>query len=179
MDYEIIEAAARRKRIMRIVLFLIILSTLPFYCAGFLLWGTAGGASRGTPTPFLTNTPLGGEVIPTSLPTVTPFSLTITVLAPLQPTPLQFFSGGGSSGGNGGVVPTAYIQPTVYIPPPTQAPTLTPFPTNPPPPSSTPVPLPTEPPLPTNTPVPLPTDAPTDTPIPLPTDAPTTQEAAP
>src|SRR5689334_13267359 len=134
MAYQTVEALERRKRIIRIILFLIILSTTPFYCAGFLLWGTALPAGADACTPIFTNTPIGGDLTPTRQPTLTVLPLTTTVSAPLQPTPLQFIPLnpiGGGTGGGGGVVPTN--QPPVFIPTSTLAPTLTPFPTNAPP----------------------------------------------
>jgi hypothetical protein len=172
MAYQAVESVERRRRILRIVLFLIILSTMPFYCAGFLLWGTAGVRVSTTETPLFTNTPIGGDRTPTGLPTLTPLRLTVTIGIPLQPTPLQFNPGFPGSGGN---VPTQpiFIQPTaVFIPTSTLAPTLTPFPTNTQPPPPTLAPLPTDPPLPTNTPEPLPTEAPLPTDEPPPADAP-------
>jgi hypothetical protein len=177
MSYQTLEALERRKRIIRIILFLIILSTTPFYCAGFLLWGTArpeGAEDRAT---IATSTPIGGNLTPTRQPTLTALPLTITVLAPLQPTPLQFIPINPGGGTGGGTSPTQiFVQPTIFIPTATLAPTLTPFPTNAPP--ATQTPLPTDAPLPTNTPEPLPTEAPlptetllpTSTPEPLPTD---------
>lgn len=172
MAYQTLETIERRRRIIRVILFFIILSTMPFYCAGFLLWGTsrpAGAAARAT---LATNTPIGGDLTPTRLPSLTPLPLTVTVASPLQPTPLQF-NPIRPPGGGGGIAPTQpFVQPTVFIPSSTPAPTLTPFPTNPPPATFTP--LPTDPPLPTNTPEPLPTDPPlpTETPEPLPPDPP-------
>lgn len=182
------EAMERRRRAIRIILFVIILGTLPFYCAGFVLWGTARTRSStdnltltpGTPTATMTSTIPG-------LPTSVPLFLTASLNSPLQPTPLQFFTpiGGGS------VFSTA--TPTLFfIPTSTFAPSLTPFPSNTPVPlpTNTPIPFPTETPIsiPTNTPVPLPTDTPvpppTDTPIlpptdtPIPFDVPTTDPGA-
>src|SRR5437870_842850 len=90
MAYQTIEALERRKRIIRIVLFLIILSTTPFYCAGFLLWGTARPAGAVDRTAIATNTPIGGDLTATRQPTLTTLPLTTTISAPLQPTPLQF-----------------------------------------------------------------------------------------
>jgi type VI secretion system secreted protein VgrG len=176
MSYQTLEALERRKRVVRIILFLIILSTTPFYCAGFLLWGTARPAGSENSTILATNTPIGGNLTATRQPTLTPLPLTITVAAPLQPTPLQFIPINPGTGGGGGTIPTQiFVQPTIFIPTSTLAPTLTPFPTNPPPATATP--LPTDPPLPTNTPEPLPTEAPPPTVEPLPTDPPLPTEA--
>ena len=44
------DAIERRRRNLRIVLFVIILATLPFYCAGILLWGSAPPRARPTTT---------------------------------------------------------------------------------------------------------------------------------
>ena len=138
----------QRRRNWRIALGTIIAITIPFYCAGIFLWGTA--PQKATPTPIGTQqpqivtatsfpptaTPLGGFI-----PSVTP--LAITPLFPTQDTgfPTQSF-------------PTLVIPPTVTrflspTPPlPTQAPppTNAPLPTNPPP--------PTQPAI-TNTPLPF------------------------
>ena len=168
MDFNVIGAAANRQRNIRIVLFVIILMTTPFYCVGFFLWGTARPSSAvGVPTADATNTPIGGDVTATKgFATVTPFGLTPSLLSPLQPTPLQF-------------IPIPH-QPTVFIPPTatpylvpiiptdTLAPTLTlipsaaPLPTDAPQPSFTPPPTFT----PTNTDVPV-VVPPTDTPLPF------------
>ena len=43
-------AVERRRRNLRIVLFSIILGTLPLYCLGILLWGTAPQQNPRTPT---------------------------------------------------------------------------------------------------------------------------------
>ncbi len=167
MDFNRIGAAANRQRNIRIVLFVIILMTTPFYCVGFFLWGTARPSSAlSNPTAAFTNTPIGGNVTATSaFPTVTPFGLTPSLLSPLQPTPLQFIPIPRQ--------PTAYIPPTdtpylvPIIPTDTLAPTLTlipsatPYPTDTPQPSFTPAP--------TNTDAPVPTVAQpiTDTPLPF------------
>jgi hypothetical protein len=164
------EFMAHRQRNIRIVLFVIIVATLPFYCAGFYLWGTASPRSslNGTATLAATNTPIGANITASpGLPTPTLLPLTATALSPLLPTPLQFVPP---------VRPPATA--TVFLPPiiptSTAAPSLTPFPSATPfIPSATPIPLPTNtplPPLPTETPIPPPTDVPppTETPIPLP-----------
>jgi hypothetical protein len=171
MDFNSIGAAANRQRNIRIILFVIILMTTPFYCVGFFLWGTAKPSGLlSTPTVAFTNTPIGqGLMTATSaFPSVTPFGLTPSLLSPLQPTPLQF-------------IPIPH-QPTVFIPPTatpylvpiiptdTLAPTLTlipsstPLPTDVPPPSFTPPPTFTL--TPTNTDVPV-VVPPTDTPLPF------------
>ncbi len=170
-------AIEQRQRNLRIVLFVIILATLPFYCAGILLLGTAtqkAGAS-GTNTP--TFTPIRRTQTPTVRPTNTPFAFgTVTALSPLVPTPGQFFPVATRF-----LSPTPFILPTnIFIPTSTLAPTLTPYPTDVPPPQPTVPPPPTDPPPPTLTPLPTqepPTDPPPPTieepsPLPPPSDTP-------
>lgn len=152
-------AIERRRRNLRIVLFIIIVATLPFYCAGFLLWATAPQrnpiiVSSLTPTlpPLTRETPTR-----VTFPSLTPFGQIGlgTLPPPLVPTPGQFFPPPTrflSPTPPGIIIPTLAATPTdVIIPTSTTAPTLTPLPTNT-----------TEPP----TPIPLPTD----TPPPLDTD---------
>src|SRR6185369_8423108 len=105
MGYDAVGAAAARQRNIRIILFVIILMTTPFYCIGFFLWGTARPSGAiASPTVAFTNTPIGGDVTATSaFPSMTPFGLTPSLLSPLQPTPIQF-------------IPIPH-QPTAYIPP--------------------------------------------------------------
>lgn len=176
MDYQDFRAIERRRRFLRIGLFFIILGTLPFYCAGFVLLGTAGrGETRqaGTTTPTYTPIGLDRSASSTPFPTLA-LPLTATQLGPLRPTPLQF--------NPPPVFPTAtfFFPPTaVFIPTATLAPTLTPFPTTSVPPTATP--LPTNTPLPTETPLPTdppPTDPPpaTEEP-PIVIEPPTTEEA--
>jgi len=151
-------AIEAKRRTLRIILFIIILATLPFYCVGIFLWVSAPqGQSVRTLAPSTntlppltrqaTNTAPGG--VPTSLP-----GFVTSTFSPLFPTPPQFF-------------PPPIIPPTRVIPPtipplvvtatspgliiPTLAPTLTPVPSN-------------TPALPTDTPIP-----PIDTPLPPPT----------
>jgi hypothetical protein len=172
MGYQTLEAIERRRRNIRIILFVIILATLPFYCVGALLWGTAP-RNVAAPTDFApTFTPIGGDqtAVTSTLPvTTTPLFVTATSLSPLQPTPGQF------------TIPTRFITATsIFVPTSTLAPTLTLFPsvTPIPQPTSTPIPLPsnTPLPLPSDTPLPIPSDTPlplpSDTPIPLPSDTP-------
>jgi type VI secretion system secreted protein VgrG len=173
MIFEGIERIIRERRYLRILLFLIILGTLPFYCIGFVLWGTARRPNLSPGLNTATFTPIGADSRPTNTmpPTTTPLAGTATLISPLQPTPRQF-------------VPLPTQPPTVvFIPTATFAPTLTPFPTNLPAPTQTPIPAPTETPLllPTETLLPAPTETPIDTPTdvpllpptetPLPTDA--------
>jgi hypothetical protein len=138
------QAAEQRRHNWRLVLIAIIVITIPFYCVGFVLWGTA--------SPKVTPTPAGqGTVIPTippstaaPSPSATPqgFVISITPLVTLPGTeifpsfvaPTQVF-------------PTAYLSPTPPLPP-----TIPPLPTS--------APLPTQPPFPTapsitNTPLPF------------------------
>ena len=161
MEYQDFTVIERRRRILRVVLFVIILGTLPFYCAGFLLLGTAGQSRNSAVTPPASYTPIQNV-----RPTTTPFPTlglpsNVTPLSPLRPTPLQY-----NPGRTIPIYPTSpviIVPPTdVFIPVNTLAPTLTLFPTDVPP---TDVPPPTWTPLPTD--IPLPTDVPA-----LPTDIP-------
>jgi type VI secretion system secreted protein VgrG len=174
-----LDAVERRRRNLRIVLFSIILGTLPLYCLGTLLWLSAPARDR-TPVPATTSV-VTLQASATGAPTRTDVTFP-TQIVPTQggfPTaqPPQFTF----------VFPTAVIPPTVFIPsqvPPTAtnfvfptatfAPTLTPFPTE------TPIPIPTMQP-PTITPLPslTPTETPTPTetatgtePTPIPFDNP-------
>lgn len=132
----------QRRRNIRLILGAIIALTVPFYCAGFILWGTAPRRdailptpTRGTNTPFVPQTP-GAD---TATPSITPLFTSqpgVTLLPPITiviptafPTTVP--------------LPTRYLSPTAtFLPPPTAVPTNTP------------------PPLPTNTPSPLPFDTP-------------------
>jgi hypothetical protein len=165
---EIAEAVERRRRILRTVLFLIIVGTFPFYCLGFWLWGTApkSGEADQSVTPRATFTPIGNDVTGTRtlIPSITPLGLrTVTPFNPLPPTPGQFFPPAISTRF---LSPTPF--PTIFIPVFTAAPTLTfpPAPTDVPPPTDPPPP--TSPPIPSDTPLP----PPTDTPLPPPSDTP-------
>ncbi len=154
--FDAVTNTANRQRNIRIVLFIIILMTTPFYCIGFFLWGTAGPRASAIPT--ATTTPIGANITPTvGLPTVTRIGLTPSLLSPLQPTPIQFVPINRP--------PTQYIPPTEtpylvpVIPVDTLAPTLTLIP------SATP--FPTDAPLPTFTPPPTFTPVPTNTEVPV------------
>lgn len=114
--------AERSQRNIRIVLFIIILATLPFYCIGFFLWGTAPAATvRATATPTLTFTPLAVDETP--LATATdgpPVLVTATVTGePLQPTPNPIIPGIP-------VNPTRFLSPTPFGVTPIIIPTVTP-----------------------------------------------------
>ena len=137
------QAAERRRHNWRMVLITIIVITLPFYCVGFVLWGTA--------SPKVTPTPAGqGTVIPsiptltaTPSPSATPMGFVISITPFVTLPGTEIFP---SLAAPTQMLPTAYLSPT---PPP--------LPTNPPPPT---VALPTQPPFPTapvitNTPLPF------------------------
>ncbi len=138
----------RRRRNLQVVLFLIILATLPFYCAGFVLLGTAPGA-RATPTARPTTPAALTRTIATSTRVAFP---SLTPLpgggGNLPPTPGQFFPTAA--------FPTAFfptsILPTAtffVFPTSTDAPSLTPYPTDVLFPTATesPIPFPTDPPV--------------------------------
>lgn len=111
----------RRKQNLRLVLFVIILATLPFYCAGIFLWGTApqnagqrtptGSATvRATVTALATRTPIGFATIPGGFPTSGPLPNTPgNWFPPVQPT-------------FGGFATATFVYPASSTP----APTLTP-----------------------------------------------------
>lgn len=162
----------RRRQLLRFVLLGVIVLTIPFYCIGFFLWGTAPQINPATQEATLgaTNTPLGGELrlTVTATSTIPLFGTSTQVLAP---TPGQFVP-----------LPTSVLPPTFVYLTPTSAPTLTPIPTNTPtfttlpptlvPPSNTPVPTNTSLPTSTNTDIPTATTIPpTNTDIPTPTDS--------
>jgi hypothetical protein len=143
----------RQRRQLRVVFFGIIVATLPFYCAGLLLWSTAPQPNRPTPTaPVVQTLPPTTVVFPTRTnpgegATIPP---TFTQVQIIQPTfqivtqpPIILPP----------VLPTAtpFIFPTI-----TPAPTLTPFLTD------TPLPIPTSTPAPTDTALPIPTNTPVD-----------------
>ena len=164
-------AMERRRRNLRIVLFVIILATLPFYCAGFLLWATApqrGASAQPLPGGSVTATftPLATSNI---LPSNTPFGLITAIptsLSPLQPTPGQFIP----------PAVTRFLSPTPFtFPTLTQAPTLTPFPTFSPP-TATPFVAPTATLfVPSATPFVEPTPIPPIESTPIPFDSPTAE----
>lgn len=118
----------RGRNTLRIIFGAIILITLPFYCLGIILWGTAParGVVNRTLTPGATATLVLTE--PPFVVTITPPTLQVQPTQPTFPT----------VGGGGNIPPTAYFPPvvtafatpTIFIfPTSTIAPTLTPFPT--------------------------------------------------
>lgn len=152
-------AIEARRRTLRIILFIIILATLPFYCVGIVLWISAPQSPSVRPLSTSTLPPAQATTLPGLLVSPTPLGggtgfVTATRPPALPPTPGQFIPP---------VVPPAIIPPTRFLtatPPPlvitatfpgliipTLAPTLTPIP------SLTPIPV-------TNTPIPLPTETP-------------------
>ncbi|MCA0456568.1 MAG: hypothetical protein LCI00_21525 [Chloroflexi bacterium] len=140
-------AAETRRKNWRIALGTIIAITIPFYCAGLFLWGTA---PQRTPTP--TPTTPGPQVVTATLPdpTATPLGGFFPSVTPLGITP-QFPT--QDSGFPTQVMPTLMV-PTRFLSPTPQII----IPTNPPPPTNPPVPTnpppPTQPAI-TNTPLPF------------------------
>jgi hypothetical protein len=140
-------AAETRRRNWRVALGTIIAITIPFYCAGFFLWGTAPQRP-----PTLTPTSTGGPQVVTATPlapTVTPLGGVIASITPLGITPLFPTQGGFPTSQLPTLqLPTRFLSPTPQIIPPTNPPPPTniPVPTNPPP--------PTQPAI-TNTPLPF------------------------
>lgn len=141
----------RRRQILRVVLLVLILGTVPFYCLGFLLLATAPDRSREETTLIpATFTSIGGGGLIVSATSQFPtLSTTIDTFPTLLPTPIQY---------NPPVIPATVFFPSptvvIFIPTSTLAPSLT-FP-----PSQTPVPTETvfiPPPTDTNAP-PQPTD---------------------
>lgn len=135
MSYSRREAIERRRQNWRIILGTIIVITLPFYCVGLFLWGTA---PRRDVTPTAAPTQPGQAtvtsiIIATATPTqpgfasITPLPITLelptqsfsTVIAitlpPTVPIPTRFLS----------PTPTFFVQPT-----------SAPLPTNPPAPTA-------------------------------------------
>ncbi len=157
---ELLNDVDQRRRNLRIILFIIILGTLPFYCAGFWLWGTAPQNNNGIqPTP--TNDPF---LTPSATLQLSPTNTLEASITPLPglPTPIPI------------TPPTAIFPPTattppIFIPTATTAPSLTPFPSATPFPTltNTTIPLPTETPFPTFTPTLTPTLTETPTTIPI------------
>jgi hypothetical protein len=108
---DIYAAVERRRRLYRAVFLGITVLTLPFYCIGFALLGSSGGAGSRTPT--ATMTPIGANRTLTATNTRSPL-VTSTLLPtnPGQPAPTTFF-------------PTQPIVTIPIFPTSTTAPTLT------------------------------------------------------
>lgn len=136
-----VENVYRRRNIMRGILLAIVIGTLPFYCFGFYLWGTAPDPNAAQASPTASLTPIGGDATNTVAPTLTDLFVVTSTLPPLAPTSGQFFPTSP---------PRLLTDTPVLFPTSTNAPTLT-FP----PPTLTPVPSDTPRP-PTNTLEPLP-----------------------
>jgi len=157
-----IAAVERRRNQIRVVLFLIILFTLPFYPLGVWLWLSAPDSEAQvtlTEAPTETIPPLDNTATePPETNTPRPSS---TAANPLDPTPLQIVP-----------LPTRQVQPTIFIPTATTGPTITPRPTNTLLPTFTPLP-------PSNTPRPTNTPLPTATPLPPPSDTPPPADPGP
>jgi hypothetical protein len=130
------EAIERRRRNWRVGLITIIIITIPFYCVGIFLWGTA--PQQRTPTPVVTvTTAVPGA--PTASPSNTPDggvipSITVLPITVFPNTQFPTFGPPPTS------TPTRILSPTPTFIIPTQVP-----PTNPPPPT---VPVITDTPLP-------------------------------
>lgn len=128
------EAIEQRRRNWRIALVIVIVITIPFYCAGILLWGTAPVRGLATPTwtPPGAATATQGPIIVTATSqqggaTITP--LPITLFPTASPTTL--------------ILPTLFIPTNTSVVPPT---VFVPLPTNTPPPPAPAI---------TNTPLPF------------------------
>ncbi len=138
MSYRAQAAADARRRTLRSIFIFIIIITLPFYCLGFLLWGTTPRPVAATPA--ATNTPISIGTqsqtmtnTPSGPASVTPFTFVPVTSAPF-PTSAPFTS----------IPITRVLSPTPTLPLP---PTAIPQPTQPPPPTNPPPPVATEPPL--------------------------------
>lgn len=151
-------ALDRRRRTLRIVLFSIILGTLPLYLLGFLLWVSAPQRPQQR-----TATATLDQIVVTTAAFASNTPLFLTQTAVLLPTPTNFLPVQPTY-----VFPTLTIPPVIFPPVSTLAPTLTSPPTwTPITPSWTPI-TPTL----TNTPLPIPTNTPSPTIFILPTDTP-------
>jgi len=129
-----------RRTLIRLILFLVIVGTLPFYLLGFYLWGTAPMSESNntaetltpaTATPSLT--PINN--IPTATNTLWPTWTPVMSYtpAPLWPTPYQYNPPVATA--TWAILPSATLAPTLtYYPTATIAPiqtnTNTPSPTN-------------------------------------------------
>lgn len=123
----------RRRRNIRLILLTIILITLPFYCVGIVLWGTAPQRpaqaitpaatlpAQLSPTPLVVTATLPGEPSITPLPITVDFGTVLppTSFLPVTPSPA--------------ILPTRFISPTPPVILPTAAPLATDTPPGPPP----------------------------------------------
>src|SRR5882672_472535 len=87
-------ALEKRRRNLRIVLFSIILGTLPLYCLGFLLWGTPQQRNVRTPTaaPVTSISTLQTTATNVLFPSLTPFQFptqNVPTSQPYVPPPVQ------------------------------------------------------------------------------------------
>lgn len=164
-------AVERRRRNLRIVLFAIILGTLPLYCLGFLLWGTAPQQNARTPTlasPTAITTQQATATSNILFPSLTPFQFPTqnapTVIVPTFQFPTSApFPTFAPPTATSFVFPTSTIAPTLTLfPSDTPIPTATFFPTF----TNTSIITDTAIPILTDTPTPTPTDTPSETPIP-------------
>lgn len=117
-----IEAMERRRRNWRVGLITIIVITIPFYCVGIFLWGTAPQSVQRTPVP--TSPPevitatfpgLPTDTPPGFFPSVTPLPITLQPTQIVPPTPFPT-----------AIVPTRFLSPTPTFLPPTPFPTVAP-----------------------------------------------------
>jgi hypothetical protein len=144
VSYSAREAIEQRRRNWRIALSIIIAVTIPFYCAGVFLWGTA--PQRETPTPQATQQQVVGTPTPLVITATVPGFASITPLPiTLFPTSQPFPTLNIPTPIPSVIVPTRFLSPTPIIVQPTQPPP----PTNPPPPTQ---PLITDTPLPFDNP---------------------------
>ena len=83
-------AIERRRRNLRILLFAIILGTLPLYCLGFLLWGTAPQriVRTITPQPITAQPTFEPSATDVQFATLTPFP-TVNIVVPPTSQPFQ------------------------------------------------------------------------------------------
>jgi|GEM_PF-1056266 hypothetical protein len=152
MQVDAFGAVDKRRRNLQVVLFLIILATLPFYCAGFALLGLPNANARQTPTSRPTTPAPLTRTIATQ--TRVAFPTLTSIGGGLQPTPPQFIPPVATIIFPTSVFPSPASPTSTFFvfPTSTPAPTLTPYPTLTPAATDTPLPFPTDPPLQTPTP---------------------------
>ncbi|NOG51850.1 MAG: hypothetical protein HND48_22275 [Chloroflexi bacterium] len=77
----------RRRQLLRVILVGIIFTTVPFYCLGFFLWGTAPQRTNNSELPTATTTLLGASATlrPTQFPTLPIISRTCHPCPPFSP----------------------------------------------------------------------------------------------